>query len=146
MPAGQRTLQIRGSQLLAAPFEGHGRQHLVYLRLPPEFRHSTDATLPEAAVDGGDTMLAAATLLAGATANPTTIEGDWLQLLAREVSQRLAAGETGIIDDLTARFESTCIKTGLAHTGGRKVEAAQLLGWGRNTLTRKIQELGLEHD
>jgi len=114
--------------------------------LPPEFRHSTDATLPEAAVHGGDTMLAAATLLAGATANPTTIEGDWLQLLAREVSQRLAAGETGIIDDLTARFESTCIKSGLAHTGGRKVEAAQLLGWGRNTLTRKIQELGLEHD
>ena len=73
-------------------------------------------------------------------------EGDWLQLLAREVSQRLAAGETGIIDDLTARFESTCIKSGLAHTGGRKVEAAQLLGWGRNTLTRKIQELGLEHE
>lgn len=69
---------------------------------------------------------------------------DWCTLLAREVSQRLAAGETGIIDDLTARFERTCIQSGLAHTGGRKVEAAQLLGWGRNTLTRKIQELGLE--
>ncbi|MDE1714851.1 helix-turn-helix domain-containing protein, partial (plasmid) [Chromobacterium amazonense] len=55
--------------------------------------------------------------------------------------------ESGIVDELTRRFETACIRAGLAHTGGRKVEAAQLLGWGRNTLTRKIQELGLEvHD
>jgi len=114
--------------------------------LPPEFRHSTEAALPETTQHSGDNVLAAAMPLAAVAASPAAIEGDWLQLLAREVSQRLAAGETGIIDDLTARFESTCIKSGLAHTGGRKVEAAQLLGWGRNTLTRKIQELGLEHD
>ena len=49
-----------------------------------------------------------------------------------------------IIDDLTRRFEESCIRTGLAHTGGRKVEAAHLLGWGRNTLTRKIAELNLD--
>lgn len=69
---------------------------------------------------------------------------DWPQLLAEEVSRRLRAGEVGIIDELTRRFEISCIRSGLAHTGGRKVEAAHLLGWGRNTLTRKIQELGLE--
>ena len=45
---------------------------------------------------------------------------------------------------MTRRFEASCIRSGLAHTGGRKVEAAHLLGWGRNTLTRKIQELGLK--
>ncbi|MEO9453241.1 helix-turn-helix domain-containing protein, partial [Chromobacterium phragmitis] len=44
------------------------------------------------------------------------------------------------------RFETTCIRASLGHTGGRRVEAAHLLGWGRNTLTRKIQELGLEQD
>ncbi|SCK17313.1 nitrogen regulation protein NR(I) [Vogesella sp. LIG4] len=109
--------------------------------LPPEFR--SDAASP---VTDSPTLAAA---LGGSPlplATPASLPaGDWMQLLALEVSQRLAAGETGIIDDLTARFESTCIKSGLAHTGGRKVEAAQLLGWGRNTLTRKIQELGLEH-
>jgi two-component system nitrogen regulation response regulator GlnG len=70
--------------------------------------------------------------------------GDWMKGLADEVARRLRAGEIGIIDDLTRRFEETCIRSGLAHTGGRKVEAAHLLGWGRNTLTRKIQELGME--
>ncbi|MFC3533488.1 nitrogen regulation protein NR(I) [Vogesella facilis] len=107
--------------------------------LPPEFRNEPGTVSSEPAV--------ASSSATGSVATPPASSGsaDWAQLLAREVSQRLAAGETGIIDDLTARFESTCIKSGLAHTGGRKVEAAQLLGWGRNTLTRKIQELGLEH-
>jgi len=73
--------------------------------------------------------------------------GDWAAGLSAEVARRLAAGEIGLIDELTRRFEITCIRAGLAHTGGRKVEAAHVLGWGRNTLTRKIQELGLEeHD
>ncbi|MEJ8675209.1 nitrogen regulation protein NR(I) [Chromobacterium amazonense] len=71
----------------------------------------------------------------------------WEAQLTDEIRQRLQAGESGIVDELTRRFETACIRAGLAHTGGRKVEAAQLLGWGRNTLTRKIQELGLEvHD
>ncbi|BAK75630.1 nitrogen metabolism transcriptional regulator, NtrC, Fis Family [Pseudogulbenkiania sp. NH8B] len=78
-------------------------------------------------------------------AGPATVfGGDWMKGLADEVARRLRAGEIGIIDDLTRRFEETCIRSGLAHTGGRKVEAAHLLGWGRNTLTRKIQELGME--
>ncbi|QEL56308.1 nitrogen regulation protein NR(I) [Chromobacterium paludis] len=70
----------------------------------------------------------------------------WEQQLAEEIRLRLQAGESGIVDELTRRFETACIHAGLAHTGGRKVEAAQLLGWGRNTLTRKIQELGLENE
>lgn len=68
---------------------------------------------------------------------------DWTQGLIEEISRRLEAGETGIADELTQRFETCCIRASLAYTAGRKMEAAQLLGWGRNTLTRKIQELGL---
>ncbi|SME98355.1 nitrogen regulation protein NR(I) [Pseudogulbenkiania subflava] len=80
----------------------------------------------------------------GAAGPAAVFGGDWMKGLADEVARRLRAGEIGIIDDLTRRFEETCIRSGLAHTGGRKVEAAHLLGWGRNTLTRKIQELGME--
>ena len=70
---------------------------------------------------------------------------DWSEALARTAQSRLAKGEAGILDDLTAEFERTLIRVALDHTGGRKIEAAQLLGWGRNTLTRKIQELGMEN-
>ncbi|MCS6786832.1 MAG: nitrogen regulation protein NR(I) [Thiobacillaceae bacterium] len=69
---------------------------------------------------------------------------DWAEALARTARERLARGEHGILDALTAEFERTLIRVALAHTGGRRIEAANLLGWGRNTLTRKIQELGLE--
>jgi two-component system nitrogen regulation response regulator GlnG len=48
------------------------------------------------------------------------------------------------MDELTRQFEKTLILKALAQTGGRRIEAAQLLGLGRNTLTRKIQELKIE--
>jgi two-component system nitrogen regulation response regulator GlnG len=56
----------------------------------------------------------------------------------------LNRGETHIMDEMTRQFEKALILKALAHTGGRRIEAANLLGLGRNTLTRKIQELGLE--
>ena len=56
----------------------------------------------------------------------------------------LAAGRTDVWDALSRRFESRLILTALASTRGRRIEAAQKLGIGRNTITRKIQELGLE--
>jgi two-component system nitrogen regulation response regulator GlnG len=58
----------------------------------------------------------------------------------------LARGERGIGDRLAKEFEKTLILRALQHTGGRRMEAAQWLGWGRNTLTRKIQELKLDPD
>ncbi len=69
---------------------------------------------------------------------------NWADALARTAQKQLARGESGILGDLTSEFERTLIRVALAHTGGRKIEAANLLGWGRNTLTRKIQELGME--
>jgi two-component system nitrogen regulation response regulator GlnG len=48
------------------------------------------------------------------------------------------------MDSMTRTFERILISKALAHTGGRRIEAAQLLGIGRNTITRKIAELGIE--
>jgi two-component system nitrogen regulation response regulator GlnG len=72
------------------------------------------------------------------------VGGDWLQSLAAEAGARLARGEAAILDELTQAYEKTLIEVALRHTGGRRIEAAHLLGWGRNTLTRKIHELGMD--
>ncbi len=69
---------------------------------------------------------------------------DWIAALGREAEQRLARGDFGIMDSLTREFEKTLIRRALARTGGRRIEAASLLGIGRNTITRKIAELGIE--
>jgi two-component system nitrogen regulation response regulator GlnG len=71
-------------------------------------------------------------------------ESDWRRVLEREVTTRLARGETDIADPLTREFESALISKALQHTGGRRIEAAGLLGIGRNTLTRKVQELKID--
>ncbi|MEA3192068.1 MAG: two-component system, NtrC family, nitrogen regulation response regulator GlnG [Betaproteobacteria bacterium] len=71
---------------------------------------------------------------------------DWLAALEQEVERRLARGETGILDTMGPQFERALIMRALARTGGRRIDAANLLGMGRNTITRKIQELGIEDD
>ncbi|MBV5295065.1 MAG: nitrogen regulation protein NR(I) [Curvibacter lanceolatus] len=68
----------------------------------------------------------------------------WEQGLELEALELLASGRHDVWDELTRRFESKLILTALANTRGRRIEAAQKLGIGRNTITRKIQELGLE--
>ena len=68
----------------------------------------------------------------------------WVSALEQEVEALLNRGETGVMDGLTQRFEKALILKALAHTGGRRIEASQLLGLGRNTLTRKIQELKID--
>ena len=68
----------------------------------------------------------------------------WEQGLDEEASALLATDRTDVWDVLTARFEARLILAALAATRGRRIEAAQKLGIGRNTITRKIQELGLE--
>ena len=69
---------------------------------------------------------------------------DWIAALEQEVERRLARGETGVLDVLSKQFERSLILKALAKTGGRRIEAASLLGMGRNTITRKIQELGID--
>ncbi|HLX23877.1 MAG TPA: nitrogen regulation protein NR(I) [Usitatibacter sp.] len=71
-------------------------------------------------------------------------DNDWRRMLEREVASRLARGESGVADPLTREFETALIVKALQHTGGRRIEAAGLLGIGRNTLTRKVQELKID--
>jgi len=73
-------------------------------------------------------------------------EGGWQRALDRELAAALARGERAVGDRLEKEFERTLILRALQHTGGHRMEAAQWLGWGRNTLTRKIQEQGLEDE
>ncbi len=75
---------------------------------------------------------------------PLSATIDWRSALELEVAHALTRGERGILDRLSQDFERALITQALIHTGGRRIEAAQLMGWGRNTLTRKIQELGLD--
>ena len=71
--------------------------------------------------------------------------GDWDGALAQQVALALQRGDERIMDTLTNQFERTLISQALLHTNGRRIEAATLLGIGRNTLTRKIHELGLNN-
>jgi two-component system nitrogen regulation response regulator GlnG len=71
-------------------------------------------------------------------------QGDWQHMLRRWTERELKAGRQEVLSQVVPEFERTMIETALAHTGGRKKDAAQLLGWGRNTLTRKLQEYSME--
>ncbi|MCU6432569.1 nitrogen regulation protein NR(I) [Undibacterium sp. Jales W-56] len=68
----------------------------------------------------------------------------WMSLLEAEATAMLAQGQSEVIDKLGRSFESIVIKAALKHTHGRKNDAAIRLGIGRNTITRKIQELGID--
>ena len=85
---------------------------------------------------GGIAVPAAAPLLAGGT--------DWVMQLTAEVERRLQAGVPDLMETLTRDFEAAVIRTALKHTHGRRIDAATRLGVGRNTITRKIQDLHLE--
>ena len=70
--------------------------------------------------------------------------GGWEDALKRWAEWRLNQGEQAILDTATPAFERIMIETAMQRAGGHRQDAAKLLGWGRNTLTRKIKELGLE--
>ncbi len=70
-------------------------------------------------------------------------DSDWERELRRWVDQSLARGDSGLLEKALPAFERTLIEAALHRSGGRRQDAAKLLGWGRNTLTRKIKELRL---
>ena len=70
---------------------------------------------------------------------------NWEELLKQCVTDQLNKGESNILSTLEPKFETIMIESALNFTGGKKQESAKLLGWGRNTLTRKIKELGLNY-
>ena len=126
--------------------------------LPPELRESlahvaSPGPVSVSAPTGSD--------VAAFSDRPTNIGGGdigaggaWVDLLEREVDAMVAAqgdlsregGESDLMDRLCRQFESTVIRAALRHTRGRRIDAATRLGIGRNTITRKIQDLRLEPD
>ena len=75
-------------------------------------------------------------------ASPRKETDTWHAQLADWANRQLAEGQSNVLRQALPLFESIMIDAALEHTGGRKAEAAELLGWGRNTLTRKLKELG----
>ena len=71
-------------------------------------------------------------------------DNEWETRLRNNVEQQFARGGKNIFRDINQSFERVLIQAALKHTGGRKQDAAKRLGWGRNTLTRKLKELGIQ--
>jgi two-component system nitrogen regulation response regulator GlnG len=119
--------------------------HLSRLEMPGNVRqlenlcHWLTVMAPGQVIDIGD-------LPAEFRQQAASAAADWVAALEQEAERRLARGETGILDGLGRQFERALITRALARTGGRRIEAANLLGMGRNTITRKIQELGIEDE
>jgi len=119
--------------------------HLARLEFPGNVRqlenlcHWLTVMAPGQVVDLGD-------LPAEFRDQAAAAASDWLAALEQEAERRLARGDTGILDALGRQFERALITKALARTGGRRIDAANLLGMGRNTITRKIQELGIDDE
>ena len=152
-------------------FPGNVRQlenicHWVTVMAPAQMIEPKDLP-PEVGVAEGveliETVGTAPTVAVGATELPVNLplssplpatqpvrllaeagEHSWEHGLELDASLLLKTDRTDVWDELTRRFESRLISAALAATRGRRIEAAQKLGIGRNTITRKIQELGLE--
>ncbi len=144
--------------LLAYPFPGNVRelqnlchwltvmapgQAIDIKDLPPELRqreapHGGQAAAPTPAD-------AAPALAVPVPDTPAAAVADgWEQQVARAARELLRAGQPDVMEQLTRSFERAVIQAALEHTHGRRIEAAVKLGIGRNTITRKIQDLGLD--
>ncbi len=108
--------------------------------LPPELRQDAQGA---SQAGGGTAVAPAVSVLTSGQAS------GWIDHLSEMVDQLLASAqerEVRIFETLSQDFERTLIARALRYTGGRRIEAAQLLGIGRNTITRKIQELKIDED
>ena len=111
--------------------------------LPLEAREGNWLTAGDAPAGGTGTAAPGGAL--GPAAAPVLAGGaDWIAQLTSEVERRLQAGVPDVMDTLTRDFEAAVIRAALRHTHGRRIDAATRLGVGRNTITRKIQDLKLE--
>jgi two-component system, NtrC family, nitrogen regulation response regulator GlnG len=81
--------------------------------------------------------------ITGAIANASP-EQDWTSSLAQWADRQALSPPRPLLDDALPAFERTLIRVALKHTQGHRQDAAKLLGWGRNTLTRKLKELAMD--
>jgi two-component system nitrogen regulation response regulator GlnG len=84
--------------------------------------------------------------LGGGVPNAEKLQDEWTRQLMQWAEKRLAAGATPLLDDALPEFERTLIRAALRKAQGGRQEAARLLGWGRNTLTRKLKELKMDDE
>ncbi|MBG6072738.1 MULTISPECIES: nitrogen regulation protein NR(I) [unclassified Polaromonas] len=103
-----------------------------------------DADRPAATVYPYDSPALPAQAASATGSENCALPSAWETGLQAEALALLVSGRSDVWDVLTRRFESRLIMTALANTNGRRIEAAHKLGIGRNTITRKIQELNLE--
>jgi two-component system, NtrC family, nitrogen regulation response regulator GlnG len=82
----------------------------------------------------------------GGVPGAAKLQDEWTRQLTQWAEKRLAAGETPLLDDALPEFERTLIRAALRQAQGGRQEAARLLGWGRNTLTRKLKELAMNDE
>ena len=162
---GKRITDAALAQLMQFEFPGNVRQlenicHWLTVMapgqvidakdLPPEFqaprsvpRAPVEAPAPVSSSDAREFATGPASA-APASAAPPEVPTSWLTGLERDARLLLEAGEPMVWETMTRKFEAQLIHTALEITRGRRIEAAQKLGIGRNTITRKIQELGLD--
>jgi two-component system, NtrC family, nitrogen regulation response regulator GlnG len=149
------------ARLSSFAFPGNVRQlenicHWLTVMAPAQVIETKDLP-PEVLARGeGAPVATGAPLAAGSEANgaagsavapavaPAAANDGWERALEAEAMEMLLRGQHDVWEALTKRFESRLILTALNNTRGRRIEAAHKLGIGRNTITRKIQELGLE--
>ncbi len=117
--------------------------------LPPEVLASADRRTPDVTEIAASPVpqlaaSAAASDGVGSAVADTAVGGAWELDMALHAHALLDAGRTDVWDVLTKQFESRLIRVALVHTKGRRIEAAHKLGIGRNTITRKIAELGID--
>lgn len=82
----------------------------------------------------------------GGSPNAASLQEEWSRQLTAWAEKRLAIGGSPLLDDAMPEFERTLIRVALRKTEGGRQEAAKLLGWGRNTLTRKLKELAMDDE
>ena len=105
--------------------------------LPPEILSALSSS--ETPAPATVAAVAVTIPIAGAPAVPS----DWLASLREWGRAELDKGRDGLLDEAAPAFERVLLEVALEATRGQRIEAAKRLGWGRNTLTRKIKELGL---
>lgn len=115
--------------------------------LPAELRPKADDHATPAAMGFGAETASAAVPQEEAADNPSQLSSqEWDVLLSAWANERLGSGADHLLDEAIPRLERVMIRAALAHTDGHRQEAARLLGWGRNTLTRKIKELSMSDE
>lgn len=143
-PAQVISVQDLPPEVLHTPASAPAVEAAVAEHRPVPAASAAGDCTPELPAARGVESFLPASQAAGAGAVEAAVAALWDDGLSAEATRLLAAGHTEVWDALSRRFESRLIRAALGVTHGRRMEAAQRLGIGRNTITRKIQELGLE--